>query len=71
MPVPVFPFLGFFTDPLLLDPVTVFTPLTVSLGVFSLLCGLGIGALLDRMYAARTARASLSPTIPETFPKAA
>jgi hypothetical protein len=60
MPVPVFPLLGPFSAPLLLDPAMVFTPLTIGVGLFSVLCGVGIGVWVDRASDARMARAARS-----------
>ncbi len=44
--VPVFPFLGVPPNMTLLDPMTVFTPLTCGLVALSSACGLGLGMLL-------------------------
>ena len=71
MAVPFFPLLGVSPNWMLLDPMTVFTPLTCSLALFSSLCGLGIGALLAHMSELRTKRPAALRSTPPPISKAA
>jgi hypothetical protein len=61
--VPFFPLVG-------VDPVTVFTPLTVGLVLLSGLCGIGITVLLDRLLAVPQRPERRHPE-PSSLPKAA
>ena len=70
MPVPFFPVAGFLNNLTLIDPMTVFTPLSCGLVLLSGLCGLGIGILLDRAYSAPV-KGTIVPTNAPTLPKAA
>ena len=63
MLVPVFPLVG-------MDPVTVFTPLTVGLVVLSSLCGIGMTVLLDRLLEGPQRSERHQPK-PSALPKAA
>ena len=71
MPVPFFPLLGVSPHWTLLDPMTVFTPLTCSLALLSSLCGLGIGVLLAHTSGVRTKRPAALHSTPPPLSKAA
>lgn len=63
MPVPFSSFLG-------VDPMTIFTPLTVGLLLLASLCGLGIGMLFDRTREIPK-RDEMRHSDPSSLPKAA
>ena len=71
MPVPFFPLLGVSPNWTLLDPMTVFTPLTCSLVLLSSLCGLGLGVLLDRTRGLGAKRPATFHSTPPPLSKAA
>lgn len=72
MVVPLFPFLGVYPNWTLLDPMTVFTPLTCILVLLSSLGGLGIGALLAaRSKDACTKQPTALPSTPSSLSQAA
>jgi hypothetical protein len=71
MLVPFFPWLGTPSNLMLLNPMTIFTPLTCGLVLLSSLCGLGIGVLLDRAGGSRTEQPEASRSVSPTLPKAA
>ena len=71
MLAPFFPLLGTSSNLTLLNPMTIFTPLTCGLVLLSSLCGLGIGILLDRVDGSRTEQPEASRSVPSTLPKAA
>ena len=70
MPVPFFPLLGTSNHLILLDPASVFTPLTCSLVLLASLCGLGIGMLLARTHEGSKRIDTRHPVLP-SLPKAA
>jgi hypothetical protein len=70
MLAPFFPLMGFLNNLTLLDPTTVFTPLSCGLVLLSSLCGLGIGILIDRAYSTPV-KGTIIPTTAPTLPKAA
>jgi hypothetical protein len=67
---PIFPFLGVPPNVQLLDPLTVFTPLTVALVALGSLLGIALGMCIDRVATRRTRATPQSATAP-TLPKAA
>jgi len=67
---PIFPLLGIPPNVQLLDPQTVFTPLTVALVALCSLVGIALAAVIDRAYSRRTVAPPRSATTP-TLPKAA
>ena len=71
MPMPLFPLLGLPSNPMLLDPMTVFTPLTCGVAVLLSLCGLGLGMLIARADTTRTAGSATPHVTPPAVPKAA
>lgn len=70
MPVPFFPVVGLLQNLTLLDPSTVFTPLSCGLFFLSSLCGLGIGFLIDRAYATPV-QGTAAPATTPVFSEAA
>jgi hypothetical protein len=70
MPVPFFPLMGLLNNLTLLDPMTVFTPLSCGLVLLSSLCGLGIGIFIDRAYSTPVRGTVTHSTVP-ALPKAA
>ena len=67
---PIFPLLGVPPNLQLLDPLTVFTPLTVALVALSSLVGIALGMFIARADVSRTIDTTRSAKIP-TLPKAA
>jgi hypothetical protein len=67
---PIFPFLGVPPHMQLVDPLTVFTPLTVALGALCSLLGIALGLCVDRADTSHTRATPQSATAP-TLPKAA
>jgi hypothetical protein len=67
---PIFPLLGVLPNIQLLDPLTVFTPLTVALVALCSLVGIALGVLIARADTGRTIDTRLSDATPP-LPKAA
>lgn len=67
---PIFPLLGVPPNMYLLDPLTVFTPLTAALVALCSLLGIALGMFIDRADTSRTRATTRSDMIP-TLPKAA
>jgi hypothetical protein len=67
---PIFPLLGVPPNIQLLDPLTVFTPLTASLVALCSLVGIAVGVLITRAGTRRTSDTTRSATTP-ILPKAA
>jgi hypothetical protein len=67
---PIFPLLGVPPNVQLLDPLTVFTPLTAALVALCSLVGIALGAFIARADTRRTSDTTRSATTP-TLPKAA
>jgi hypothetical protein len=66
----IFPLLGVPPNMQLLDPLTVFTPLTAALVALCSLLGIALGMLIARADTSRTIDTTRSDTTP-TLPKAA
>ena len=66
----IFPLLGVPPNMQLLDPLTVFTPLTAALVALCSLLGIALGMLIARADTSRTTDTTRSDTTP-TLPKAA
>jgi len=67
---PIFPFFGVPLNMQLLDPLTVFTPLTVALVALCSLLGIALGIFIDRADTSRT-RATPQSATATTLSKAA
>jgi hypothetical protein len=67
---PVFPLLGVPPNMQILDPMTVFTPLTVALVALCGLMGIALGMLISRVKTSHTGETTQSDMTP-TLPKAA
>lgn len=67
---PIFPLLGVPPNIHLLDPLTVFTPLTAALVALCSLLGMALGMFIDRADTSRT-RATTRSDMTLTLPKAA
>jgi hypothetical protein len=67
---PIFPLLGVPPNVQLLDPLTVFTPLTAALVALCSLAGIALGVFIARADTRRTGDTTRSATTP-TLPKAA
>ena len=67
---PIFPLLGVPPNIQLLDPLTVFTPLTAALVALCSLVGIALGVLIARADTRRTSHTTRSAAAP-ALPKAA